>query len=540
MNRAKTLYHLVRASFLERVRRRNFLVVLFGVTLMSLAIASGRLVLRLDAYLGEYNSAWVGALVAGSTTLLLCFANFFIVKNAIDLDRDTGVGELVASTSMSKITYLFGKVISNFTVLLMIECVLFFSAIAIQLFHGETEIEWLALILPFLLIAFPAMATISALALLFETLPGLRSGFGNLVFVFLWFYMMFRVGAYTDTWLDISGVSYIDLVFTTAAQTMNLPFDGGFSVEGGMMVDPFAQYIRWENVNWINEMIGWRLYWFGIATGLTIMAAFFFNRFDPSHILAQPIRLLHRKLTRGHLRDHTQEDYDTCEKAIVCDPSVSQITPRVQLSPVAKTTRISLYSRILWLELRLILKHPWWWYLISLWLLVMSLIVPALDSHTLWVPLIWLWLSFTLSGIGIRESRHRTSQVIFSAPHPLRSHFFATWMAGFILTFLTGIAGFRLLFVGESDAALAWFIAALFIPTFSLAAGVLSGNRRLFEGVFIAWWLMGPMASIGTGLDFMGVHPEVVARGVHWYYFVAAIFLLGLAFLGRWRQLRSL
>jgi hypothetical protein len=97
-----------------------------------------------------------------------------------------------------------------------------------------------------------------------------------------------------------------------------------------------------------------------------------------------------------------------------------------------------------------------------------------------------------------------------------------------------------LLFVGESDAALAWGIAALFIPTFALAAGVLSGNRRLFEGVFITWWLLGPMASKGTGLDFMGVHPEVVAQGIHWYYLVAAITLLGLAFLGRWRQLHSM
>jgi hypothetical protein len=124
-------------------------------------------------------------------------------------------------------------------------------------------------------------------------------------------------------------------------------------------------------------------------------------------------------------------------------------------------------------------------------------------------------------------------------PHPLGSQFFATWLSGFILTIILGIAGSRLFFVGESDAALAWFIAALFIPTFALAVGVLNGNRRLFAGVFIAWWLLGPMASKGTGLDFVGVHPEVVARGIHWYYLVAAVTLLGLAFLGRWRQFRS-
>jgi hypothetical protein len=427
-------------------------------------------------------------------------------------------------------------VLSNFALLLTIEGILFASTIVIQLLHGETQIELPGLILPFVFIALPAMATISALALLFETLPGLRSGFGNLIFVFLWFYMMFRVGANTDTWLDISGVSYVDSVFTTAAQTMDLPFDGGFSVEGGMMADPFAQYVRWENVNWINEMVGWRLYWFGVAVGLTILATISFDRFDSSHILTNLIRWPRRKVSQEHSNGQEIERDDKDDRAI----SVSQITSKAQLSPVDKTLGIRHFSRVLWLELRLILKRPWWWYLVSAWLLVMSLIVPVLDARTIWVPLIWLWLSLTLSGIGIRESRHRTGQVVFSAPHPLRSHFFATWMAGFILTFLTGIAGSRLLFIGESDAALAWGIAVLFIPTFALAAGVLSGNRRLFEGVFIAWWLLGPMASKGTGLDFMGVHPEVVARGIHWHYLVAAITLLGLAFLGRWRQLRSL
>jgi hypothetical protein len=109
MNHSKALYHLIHASFLERVRRRNFLIVLFGVTLMSLAIATDRLVLRLDIYLGEYNSAWTGALVAGSTTVLLCFANFFIVKNAIKLDGDTDVGELIAATPTSKFIYLLGN-----------------------------------------------------------------------------------------------------------------------------------------------------------------------------------------------------------------------------------------------------------------------------------------------------------------------------------------------------------------------------------------------------------------------------------------------
>ncbi|MBN1452913.1 MAG: hypothetical protein JW963_17980 [Anaerolineales bacterium] len=535
MNHARILFHLVRASFLERVRRQNFLVVMLGATLMSLAIAAGRLVLRLDVYLGEYNSAWAGTLVAGSTTVLLCFANFFIVKNAIELDGDTGIGELVAATPMSKFTYLLGKVLSNFAVLIAIEGILFASTIVIQLFHGETQVDWLALFLPFVFIALPAMAAISALALLFETLPGLRSSFGNLLFVFLWFYIVFRMMAYDEIWFDLPGVLYVNSVFTAAAQTMEIPFDGGFSVEGGTLADTSARFVRWENVNWINEMVGWRLYWFGVAVGLTILATIFFDRFDSSRISPRLFRWPRRKVSREPGHGHDFEGYETGEKEI----SVSQTSPKALLAPVVTTSGLRRFGGILWLELRMISKQSWWWRLILLWMFIMSLAAPVTNARSLWVPLIWLWLAIALSSAGIRDARHHTEQVVFSTPHPLRYQFFATWLAGVILTLCTGLSGARLWLAGESEAALAWGIAAIFIPTFALAAGVLSRNQRLFEGVYCAWWLMGPMASKGTGLDFMGVHPEVVARGIHWYYLAFTILLLVVAVVGRQRQLSS-
>jgi hypothetical protein len=535
MTHANTIFHLVRASFLERVRRRNFVVVLFGVTLLSLAIATGRLILRLDVYIGEYNSAWVGALVAGSTTVLLCFANFFIIKNTIECDRITGVGELVASTPMNKVTYLLGKVFGNFAVLMAIEGCLFISAILVQLVHGDPQIDILALLLPFLFIALPAMAAISALALIFETIPGLRSGLGNLIFVFLWFAMTFRIAAYDEEWFDLPGLIYVDRVFSETARKMEIPFEGGFSIEGGMMADPFAQNIRWENVSWINEMIGWRLYWFGLSIGLTLLAAVFFDRFDPNHTFLGFINWPRRKISQEKILSHKIERFDTHRENL----PVREITFEGILHPIRKLSGLFHFCRIFWVETRMILKQPWWWYLISLWLLVMSLLTSVTEAHTFWVPLIWLWISFPLSGIGIRDSRFNTEQIVFSAPNPLRHHFFATWLAGITFTIFMGIAGARLFINGEADAALAWGIAALFIPSLALATGILCGNRRLFEGLYIAWWLMGPMASEGTGLDFIGVHQDIVARGVHWAYLIATLFLLAIAFLGRWRQLRS-
>jgi hypothetical protein len=306
------------------------------------------------------------------------------------------------------------------------------------------------------------------------------------------------------------------------------------------MADPYAQYVRWEHVNWINDMVGWRLYWFGVAVSLTILAAIVFDRFDSSHRFTHLFRWPRRKVNREHWLDQTTATRHTNRERLSLDSSVHQIAQHAQLSPVTKISGLRLFGRILCLELHLMLKQPWWWYLVSLWLIVTSLVVPVINARTIWVPLIWLWVLLTLSGTGIRDSYHHTEQMVFSAPHPLRHQFFATWLAGVILTFATGIAGGRLLLVGENDAILAWGIAAFFIPSFALASGIMSGNRRFFEGLYIAWWLIGPMASKGTVLDFMGVHPEVVARGVYWYYLMATVVLLGLALLGRWLRLRVL
>jgi len=61
MNSARVLYHMVRADFLERVRRYSFLVTLAFAIYIGYAAYSGIIVVRLGEYRGIYNSAWLEA-----------------------------------------------------------------------------------------------------------------------------------------------------------------------------------------------------------------------------------------------------------------------------------------------------------------------------------------------------------------------------------------------------------------------------------------------------------------------------------------------
>ncbi len=125
--------------------------------------------IQLADYRGVYTSAWVGTMVAMVSTAFISLVGFYIVKNAVDRDRRTGVGQILAATPLSKTQYMFGKALSNFAVLNSMVLILAFGALATQFFAAEDkQYDFIALVLPSILIAMPMMALTAAVAVLFE------------------------------------------------------------------------------------------------------------------------------------------------------------------------------------------------------------------------------------------------------------------------------------------------------------------------------------------------------------------------------------
>ena len=137
MRALRVVYAIARADFLERVRRYSYLVTLLFAVYLGYAAGTGIISLRLGDYRGVYTSAWIGAMVSLVATTFLSLVGFYIVKNAVDRDRQTRVGEILAATPLTKASYLLGKLLSNFAVLASMVGVLAVAAVAMQILAAE-------------------------------------------------------------------------------------------------------------------------------------------------------------------------------------------------------------------------------------------------------------------------------------------------------------------------------------------------------------------------------------------------------------------
>src|SRR5512137_2226874 len=121
MSQVQVLYHLMRADFLERVRRYSFLVTLLAIVAVTYLYLPALdtpawFYLNMGGARPLYNSAWIGLAVAALMTEFFPLFGFYLVKNTLERDRRTGVGEIIATTPISKAMYTFGKWLSNLAV----------------------------------------------------------------------------------------------------------------------------------------------------------------------------------------------------------------------------------------------------------------------------------------------------------------------------------------------------------------------------------------------------------------------------------------
>lgn len=109
MSALRIVYHLARADFFERTRRYSFLVVLGLVVFLGYQVGIGNMGIKLGQYRGEFNSAWVGSMMSLIASTFLGWFGFYVINNSIARDRETRVGQIMATTPMTRPLYAIGK-----------------------------------------------------------------------------------------------------------------------------------------------------------------------------------------------------------------------------------------------------------------------------------------------------------------------------------------------------------------------------------------------------------------------------------------------
>ncbi len=480
--------------------------------------------LNLGGYRPLYNSAWIGVLATLLMTEFMLLFGFYLVKGTLVRDLRTGVRQLLVATPLPTSCYLLGKWLSNVVVLTAMVFVMIGASALLQLLRAEVlVIDLWALAAPFLIVLWPALIFVAAIAVLFEAVPGLRGGVGSVVYFFVY--------ALLATLTDWQGV---DLLWPSVYRACSTHFSHCNAVRQ-IDVDavPLTELptFRYPGVAWSEELVLQRLTWVGAALGVALLAAYLLRRRDVAQDGTGLVVRLRQRLI----------DFVSVEQRASTEtrPALSPALSAGGLTPLPGQARTDALGPLLLAEAHLALKkRSVWWYVGALGLLAASLWTSLEIAQGIVLPLAWIWPLLLWSGMGVRETRWRTEPLIFSTPHPMRRQLLAVWWVGVsVALVLGGGVLLRLLLAARWATAGATVVGACFVPTLALALGCWSRQSKLFEGFYLFFWYLAAVQNVPY-LDFMARFPQTVAWGLPGVYAGLTVVLFAGAVLGRRRQLR--
>ena len=510
-----------RADFLQRVRSLRFLVVLMATVALGMLMLptedAGYVVLQVGQARGIYGSAWVGLVfgVIGSTILPLL--GFFVIKDALARDRSTRVGLVLAASPMRRMEYLGAKLLSHMSVFVAILAVSSLVAFAMQLWRGEdTAIHPVDLLLHLWLVPLPVLFATSAIALLFESVPGLRGAFGNVVYFFLW------VLAFGPTMVQMESdqsrlvhrsADFYGISAPLADFEEHIPAGplrmGGLSIGANIGAAPPTP-VPWSGIANDGQWIAERGLWLLLTLPILLIAALFFDRFDPA---------------RGGKRRPEPASPPSQDHADFAPRPWHALTP---ISSFATRWRPLTQLRA---ELALLLRRrSFWWYAVLVGLWITGIAISANDAVKWVVPIAWLWGLTAFSEHGARADIHGTRALLASAPAPLFRQLPVQWLAATVFALvLVAPVMVKLIVLGSVGTAAQVIVGAAFVAASTLALGAVSGGSRLFELIFLMLWYAA-MQDV-PGARFSG-NPDLAFAASHApAYLVIAAALFALAWI---------
>lgn len=518
----RSIFHIAKADFLQRVRGYNFLIAVGGCIFLIYsfvpAIGANYSIITLGNYRGFYNSAWIGGMIANCIPFF-ALIGFYVVNYAVQRDYDTGVGQIIATTRITKIQYLFGKLSSNFAILSFMLFVIALMTVVMFYVRGETtHLELGKLLLPLFIFGIPAMFVVSAIAVVFDSITRLGRGVINVLYFFLFIFLV--SGSLVNSYLDVFSVNFALADITKSLAELHHDWNGN-SGAGLIFRDWPAQIavFEWNGMDWNFSIISQRLFWMGVSVILLFLAAIGFNRFDTTKIRGQKSK----KSKRFGKKSTTGE--------------AAYIPSGIKLKDAPLPQNLFSFLALLKAEIKMMLKgNTTLWKLATVIFFVLSVFTSMSFAYKIALPLLWFFQTLLISKVGSRELTTRCDDYIFSSPFPLLRQLPATITASTLFMIALAIPVMvRLSILGDFYGVIAVLIGGLFVPVTAITLGIVTRGSKLFEVLF-AMAVYAGFNGIPI-FDLIGAMEPSRELGMVYYFFGFSLALILLAFIIRKRQL---
>jgi hypothetical protein len=480
-----TLRQCILADFKQRTRQQSFIVTLLLMSVLTLlffpSLDAQYQTLVINGYRGIYNSEWLGICLAMLNVLFLPIICFYLVKNGLELDRKSMTSQLIAATSINKVTYLFSKWCTNVAILLSIVLMMLLSIILVQLYYGESyQIDIWALAWPQLVFVVPMLLAVASLAIMFESIKWLKGGVGNVVYFFLW------AGSIIQTVESVSGIGSL-LSQIEIEVTERFPLQQGSTNIGINVVNETdtVQTFIWQGIEPTSMHLLSTIPLLLICLICFISAVVFFDRFSKNSLNeSKPPSWLIRIFT-------------------------TQVISRLDTLFCLLTKSFS-FTRLLRLELKLLLKgHSAYWVIGLLTLNIIQLFISQQLLVSIVLPISWLWCVLVLSQMGQLEKQANTGELITYSKKSAILQSLTSYSAGWALLAMASFGSLvRFSAMAEWVLLIQIFIAISFSVSLAYFCGAYTGTKRMFEILYTAIWYIGPIQA-ALYLDFFGVNNVV-------------------------------
>lgn len=484
----RALIQTTKVDVLHKTRSQRFVLMLLAMAILAMIFFpssnAAYQTITLGNYRGIYNSAWIGNTLAMLNVSFLPLILFYFIRGSIQQDASSKRGEIFAASRLNMSEYLMGKVLSNFAIGLLVILWMTIVAVLMQLWIGEDRsINLWHLFVPQFIHVVPIVLLISLIAVLFDSIPLLRSSIGNVLYFFLAIIGLVNF-SYEATNLNLVLDDMKQVLFTLHGLNTDSITIGITTASDGKKMQTFI----WNGMSYNTFSHTPIAYMFGACVCLFGVAWISFNR---SALLAK-----NTTLKTSHL-------------VIKAFKPILKVTSFLH-SAIRMISAHNVFLNLARQEFLLLTgnKSPYLWIaILGLW--IAQWFVSASTMNMVILPAVLLLGALVISSLGQREKSQGTQDFLVNAPLLMKVQYPAMVFAGLVFFSVISLPSLLLLLANGHLYAFGLLIAGYFcIVSAAILLGTLSGSNKVFEIVFVVVWYMGPMSHF-TYFDFIGVDPQL-------------------------------